>query len=315
MSLRRLHHTQPENFAFTPANQAWAAAQITKYPEGRQASAVIPILWRAQEQEGWVTRPMIETVAGMLDLAQIRVLEVATFYFMFHLQPVGSVAHIQVCGTTSCMICGSEDLIGVCRKKIAPNPHELSPDGKFSWEEVECLGACSNAPVAQIGKDYYEDLTARKLAMILATLAKGEVPVPGPQNGRYASEPIKGLTSLKGERAHDTNASIALALARGDTVARITGEAPVIKAQPAAEAAAQPAPSEASAGAPDDLKRIKGVGPKLEATLNRLGIFHYRQIAGWSEAEAARVDAEVKARGRIARDGWIEQAKALAGKG
>ncbi len=213
MSLRRLHHTQPESFAFTPANQAWAAAQIAKYPEGRQASAVIPILWRGQEQEGWVTRPMIEGVARMLDLAQIRVLEVATFYFMFHLQPVGSVSHIQVCGTTSCMICGAEDLIGVCKKKIAPNPHELSADGKFSWEEVECLGACSNAPMAQIGKDYYEDLTPRKLSMILDTLAKGEVPAPGPQNGRYASEPVTGLTSLKAKRHHDTNASITLALA------------------------------------------------------------------------------------------------------
>ena len=321
MSLRRLHHTQPESFAFTPANQAWAAAQIEKYPEGRQASAVIPILWRAQEQEGWVTRPMIEGVARMLDLAEIRVLEVATFYFMFHLQPVGSVAHIQVCGTTSCMICGAEDLIGVCQKKIAPNPHELSADGKFSWEEVECLGACSNAPMAQIGKDYYEDLTAKKLAMILATLAKGEVPVPGPQNGRFASEPIKGLTSLKGERAHDTNASIELALARGDTVVRIMGEPPVIAAkappapEPAEQPAEQPAAPEAGGSAPDDLKRIKGVGPKLEATLNRLGIFHYHQIAGWSAAEAASVDGRLKARGRIARDGWIEQAKALAGKG
>jgi NADH-quinone oxidoreductase subunit E len=308
MSLRRLHHTQPESFAFTPANQVWAAEQIKKYPEGRQASAVIPILWRGQEQEGWVTRPMIEGVAGMLDLAEIRVLEVATFYFMFHLQPVGSVAHIQVCGTTSCMICGSEDLIGVCQKKIAPNPHELSADGKFSWEEVECLGACSNAPMAQIGKDYYEDLTAKKLAMILDTLAKGEVPVPGPQNGRFASEPIKGLTALKGERSHDTNASISLALAKGDTVARITGDAtPIIVAK------APPAPAPAGQVAPDDLKKIKGVGPKLETALNGIGIFHYDQIANWSAAEAASVDDRLKARGRIARDGWIEQARALAG--
>ncbi len=322
MSLRRLHHTQPESFAFTPANQAWAEAQITKYPEGRQASAVIPILWRGQEQEGWVTRPMIEGVARMLDLARIRVLEVATFYFMFHLQPVGSVAHIQVCGTTSCMICGAEDLVGVCQKKIAPNPHELSADGKFSWEEVECLGACSNAPMAQIGKDYYEDLTAKKLATILDTLAKGEVPVPGPQNGRYASEPIKGLTSLKGERHHDTNASISLALAKGDTVARIMGEpAPVIavKAQPASEAAQPERLPEllnaARGGQADDLKRIKGIGPKLEAALNGLGIFHYDQIADWSAAEAAWVDDRLSFKGRIARGGWIDQARLLAGRG
>ncbi len=313
-----MHHTQPESFAFTPANQAWAEAQITKYPEGRQASAVIPILWRGQEQEGWVTRPMIEGVARMLDLAQIRVLEVATFYFMFHLQPVGSVSHIQVCGTTSCMICGAEDLIGVCKKKIAPNPHELSAGGKFSWEEVECLGACSNAPMAQIGKDYYEDLTAKKLATILDTLAKGKVPVPGPQNGRYASEPIKGLTSLKGERHHDTNASISLALAKGDTVTRIMGEpAPVIavKAQPMPEAAQPERLSEAHGGEADDLKQIKGVGPKLEAALNGLGIFHYDQIADWSAAEAAWVDDRLSFKGRIARGGWIDQAKALAGRG
>jgi NADH-quinone oxidoreductase subunit E len=338
VSLRRLHHTQPESFAFTPANQAWAAEQIAKFPEGRQASAVIPLLWRGQEQEGWVTRPMIESVANMLDLAEIRVLEVATFYFMFQLQPVGSVAHIQVCGTTSCMICGAEDLVGVCKKKIAPNPHEISPDGKFSWEEVECLGACSNAPMAQIGKDYYEDLTAKKLSIILDTLAKGEVPVPGPQNGRYASEPIKGLTSLTGERHHDTNASITLAVAKGDTVARIMGGPPVVrldpapvmavKAQPAPTPEAAPTPEEAGesarpasmlagahGGKPDDLKKIKGVGPKLEGTLNGLGIYHFDQIAAWTESEVAWVDERLKFKGRIERDGWIGQAKTLMGKG
>ncbi len=117
--LRRLHPDQPDSFAFTPANQAWAEAQITKFPEGRQASAIIPILWRAQEQEGWLTRPAIEHVADMLGLAHIRALEVATFYFMFQLRPVGAVAHIQICGTTSCMICGAEDLVAVCKEKIA----------------------------------------------------------------------------------------------------------------------------------------------------------------------------------------------------
>ena len=182
--LRRLHPDQPDSFAFTPANQAWADAQITKYPEGRQASAIIPLLWRAQEQEGWLTRPAIETIAEMLGMAYIRALEVASFYFMFQLQPVGSVAHIQVCGTTSCMICGAEDLIAVCREKIASKPHELSADGKFSWEEVECLGACSNAPMAQIGKDYFEDLTAEGFGEMIDQLARGEVPDAGPQNSR-----------------------------------------------------------------------------------------------------------------------------------
>jgi NADH-quinone oxidoreductase subunit E len=223
--LRRLHHEQPASFAFTPANLAWAKAQITKYPPGRQASAVIPLLWRAQEQEGWLTRPAIEHVADMLGMAYIRALEVATFYFMFQLAPVGSVAHVQVCGTTSCMIMGAEDLVGVCRKRIAARAHELSADGRFSWEEVECLGACANAPMAQIGKDYYEDLTPERLEFILDELAAGRVPVPGPQNGRYASEPLTGLTTLKDFESGRTqyNGSAQRAVDLGETVKRIDG--------------------------------------------------------------------------------------------
>jgi NADH-quinone oxidoreductase subunit E len=229
--LRRLYHDQPDAFAFTPANQKWAEAQITKYPEGRQASAIIPLLWRAQEQESWLTRPAIEHIAAMLDMAYIRALEVASFYFMFQLQPIGTVAHIQVCGTLSCMICGAEDLIGVCKEKIAGKAHALSADGRFSWEEVECLGSCANAPMAQIGKDYYEDLTAARLSEIIDELAAGKVPVPGPQNGRYAAEPLSGLTSLKD---HDSgkkqyNASVQLAVDIGDTVKRIDGtEVPLL---------------------------------------------------------------------------------------
>ena len=229
--LRRLYHDQPETFAFTPDNLKWAEAQMKKFPEGRQASAIIPILWRAQEQEGWLTRPAIEYVANMLDMAFIRALEVASFYFMFQLQPVGAVAHIQVCGTLSCMICGAEDLIAVCKNKIADKPHALSADGKFSWEEVECLGSCANAPMAQIGKDYYEDLTAERLGEIIDELAAGRVPVPGPQNGRFAAEPLKGLTSLRGYDSGKTqyNASVQLATDIGDTVKRIDGtEVPLL---------------------------------------------------------------------------------------
>jgi NADH-quinone oxidoreductase subunit E len=235
MSLRRLHPEQPESFEFSAANQKWAEAQLTKYPEGRQASAVIPLLWRAQEQEGWLTKPALEYVADMLGMDYIRVLEVATFYFMFQLQPVGSVAHVQVCGTTSCMICGAEDLIAVCKDKIAKNPHEISADGKFSWEEVECLGACSNAPMVQIGKDFYEDLTEKTFADILDRFAAGEVPKPGPQNGRFAAEPLSGLTSLtEGAAVNEENASAALALAYGDTIKRIQGdEVPVLKTRKA----------------------------------------------------------------------------------
>ena len=229
--LRRLHKDQPDSFAFTPANLSWAEAQITKYPEGRQASAIIPLLWRAQEQHGWLTRPAIEYVSDMLGMAYIRGLEVASFYFMFQLQPVGSVAHIQVCGTTSCMICGAEDLVEVCKEKIAAKPHELSVDGKFSWEEVECLGSCSNAPMAQIGKDYYEDLTRVRMGEIIDQLAAGDVPLPGSQNGRYAAEPLSGLTSLtdydNGKAQY--NASVQLASDIGDTVKRIDGtEVPLI---------------------------------------------------------------------------------------
>jgi NADH-quinone oxidoreductase subunit E len=223
--LRRLHHEQPESFAFTPANLAWARAQITKYPEGRQASAIIPLLWRAQEQEGWLSKPAIEHVADMLGMAHIRALEVATFYFMFQLQPVGSVAHVQICGTTSCMICGAEELIAVCKELIAKTPHTLSGDGKFSWEEVECMGACANAPMAQIGKDYYEDLTPEILRDLISRFSMGDVAVPGPQNGRYAAEPIGGLTSLKEFESGRTqyNASAQAAVDLKDTIRRIDG--------------------------------------------------------------------------------------------
>ncbi len=229
--LRRLHKDQPASFAYTEKNLEWAKGQISKYPSGRQASAIIPLLWRAQEQEGWLSRPAIELVADMLGMAYIRALEVATFYFMFQLQPVGSVAHIQICGTTSCMICGAEDLVAVCKELVSPNAHTLSADGKFSWEEVECMGACANAPMAQIGKDYYEDLTVEKLRDLIARFSNGEIPVPGPQNGRYAAEPLGGLTSLKDFESgrQQYNASAQAAVDLGDTVKRIDGtEVPIL---------------------------------------------------------------------------------------
>ena len=213
--LRRLHHEQPESFAFTPANEAWAKQEIAKYPQGRQASAIIPILWRAQEQEGWLSKPAIESVAAMLDLPPVRALEVATFYFMFQLKPVGRVAHVQVCTTTTCMICGSDEIVDVCRNRIAPSPHQVSADGKYSWEEVECLGACANAPMVQIGNDYYEDLTSESFSAILDALEDGAMPTPGPQNGRFSCEPLSGLSTLtdpeQGSRSETVNASVSLA--------------------------------------------------------------------------------------------------------
>ncbi|MFM7334662.1 MAG: NADH-quinone oxidoreductase subunit E [Tabrizicola sp.] len=267
--LRRLHKDQPASFAFTPANEAWAKGQISKYPAGRQASAIIPLLWRAQEQEGWLSRPAIEHVADMLGMAYIRALEVATFYFMFQLQPVGSVAHVQICGTTSCMICGAEDLVAVAKELIAPTPHTLSADGKFSWEEVECMGACANAPMAQIGKDYYEDLTGEKLRELIGRFSKGEVPVPGPQNGRYAAEPSGGLTSLKefdsGRKQYNASAQAAVDLQ--DTVKRIDGtEVPLttpwlgVAAVKPVKAKAEPKPAADAAAA----TAVKAEAPKAK---------------------------------------------------
>ena len=467
--LRRLHHDQPEGFAFTQANQAWAEAQITKYPEGRQASAIIPLLWRAQEQEGWLSRPAIEHVAAMLGMAYIRALEVATFYFMFQLQPVGAKAHVQVCGTTSCMICGAEELIAICKERIAPNPHQISADGALSWEEVECLGACSNAPMIQVGKDYYEDLDAEGFRALLDAFARGAAPRPGPQNGRFASEPATGLTSLDGDRTNELNASARLAADLGDGIKRIdgtetplatpwaqperdgaahperdpltgpgtgpssgakpgsgtsdaspgptpgegetvdetgvtvqeaeatgtarpretepaeaaqagspetagddprvgrqaaTGEEPTVSetapedAGPVAEGltgrgapagtetraglatgavaaegsaevvgegqagdagdgpASKPKGLDAPEGEPDDLKMIKGVGPKLERLLHSLGIYHFGQIAAWGPAEVAWMDSNLEGfRGRVSRDRWVSQAGDLASGG
>jgi NADH-quinone oxidoreductase subunit E len=378
--LRRLHPVQPATFAFSPANLLWARGQMTKYPEGRQASAIIPILWRAQEQEGWLSRAAIEHVADMLGMAYIRALEVATFYFMFQLQPVGSIAHIQICGTTSCMICGAEDLVAVCKELVSPKAHVLSADGKFSWEEVECMGACANAPMAQIGKDYYEDLTPQMLRDLIGRFSKGEVPVPGPQNGRYAAEPLSGLTSLKDHAAGRAayNASAQTAVDLRDTVKRIDGtEVPLLtpwlgKAKavsPAKGAAKEPRPGknavadatgvlvqeapvqskgkpvaqgnavnatpaatpEAKApgaalkpaglagardGRADDLKIIKGIGPKLELLCHSLGFYHFDQIANWTAAEIAWVDDNLEGfKGRVTRDAWVSQAKLLAKDG
>lgn len=196
MSVRRLAEKQPDSFAFTEANLAYAKEQIAKYPEGRQASAVIALLWRAQDQEGWVTEPAIRVVAELLGMPTIRVLEIATFYTMFNLEPVGRVAHVAVCGTTPCWLRGADDIKAVCRRRIHPETHRVSTDGMFSWEEVECLGACVNAPMVQIGSDTYEDLTAESFEAILDALAAGRPVKPGPQIDRQFSAPVGGPTTL-----------------------------------------------------------------------------------------------------------------------
>jgi NADH-quinone oxidoreductase subunit E len=195
--LRRLAppEIQPAGFAFNAENAEWAKNEIAKYPAGRQASAVIALLWRGQEQEGWVTHPMIESIALMLSMPFIRVLEVATFYTMFNLEPVGTYL-VQVCTTTPCWLAGSDAVVDACKKHIHPSQHTISADGKFSWMEVECLGACVNAPMLQIGKDFYEDLDGPKTAKLLEDFRAGRTVKPGPQNERHSSEPLGGATTL-----------------------------------------------------------------------------------------------------------------------
>jgi NADH-quinone oxidoreductase subunit E len=197
MTARRLAppEMQPAEFAFTPENLAWAKTQIAKYPEGRQASAVISLLWRAQEQVGgWLPQKAIEHVAGMLGMAPIRALEVVTFYTMFNLAPVGR-HFVQLCGTTPCMLRGANELKQVCRDKIG-EPGHVTADGSFSWIEVECLGACVNAPMVQINYDTYEDLTPESFGRILDDLAAGKPVKPGPQIDRQFSAPVGGPTTL-----------------------------------------------------------------------------------------------------------------------
>ncbi|HUS98580.1 MAG TPA: NADH-quinone oxidoreductase subunit NuoE [Hyphomicrobiaceae bacterium] len=315
MAVRRLHPDQPASFEFTPENLAWARETIAKYPDGKQASAVIPLLWRAQEQHaGWLPEPAIRYVGDMLDMAYIRVYEVATFYTMFQLGPVGKKAHIQVCGTTPCMLRGSEALIDVCKRRISSAPHKISSDGDFSWEEVECLGVCANAPMVQIWKDTYEDLTPELLEKVLDGFASGNLPKPGSQIGRTASAPIGALTSL-------TDASIYLPRqpAPEQSVSAASADAavaePAAKAEPSPaldDAARPPALEAARGGRADDLKRISGVGPKLEETLNSLGIYHFDQVAAWTPEAVAWIDGFLSFKGRVDREGWIEQAKKLA---
>lgn len=210
MSVRRLAEKQPDSFAFTPENQAWAAKEIAKYPPGRQASAVIALLWRAQKQNSyWLSKPAIEKVAEMLGMPKIRVLEVATFYTMFNLEPVGRY-YVQLCGTTPCMLRGAEGIKAVLRKRVG-EPGHVTADGLFSWSEVECLGACCNAPMVQINDDYYEDLTPESFAKLLDDLAAGRAVRTGSQIGRVSSEPVGGLsalTSLYGSDGRGAAASV-----------------------------------------------------------------------------------------------------------
>ncbi|WP_323015850.1 NADH-quinone oxidoreductase subunit NuoE, partial [Devosia sp.] len=390
MATRRLadESVQPAEFAFNAENAKWAEWKIGNYPPGRQASAVIPLLMRAQEQDGWVSRATIETIAQMLDMAYIRVLEVATFYTQFQLQPVGTRAHIQVCGTTPCMLRGAEGLIEVCKSKIHHEPHHLNEDGTLSWEEVECAGACVNAPMVAIFQDTYEDLTPERLEEIIDAFhaGKGDTVKPGTQISRENAAAEGGRTTLleapsaKREKfvpppqPEAEAAPAAPAAAPAPTTASKPKDvaeenAPALKGTPrqakvslataelerkqaAIEAKADGRPNKAMRekavgaeskaarpartilapganqakggdaplaplfekpeGAADDLKLISGVGPVLEGRLNALGITRFDQIAKFKKADIVRVDEVLNFRGRIERDEWIKQAKALA---
>jgi NADH-quinone oxidoreductase subunit E len=387
---------------------------MAEYPVGRQQSAVIPLLWRAQEQEGWVTRAAIEEVAQLLSMPYIRVLEVATFYTQFLLKPVGTKAHILVCGTTPCMLRGAESLRAVCEHRIGHEQLTPNADGTLSWEEVECLGACVNAPLVMIGNDTYEDLTVERFEEIIDAFeaGKGDTIKPGTQVDRLNSAAIGGATTLTveptaersympfppppppatpadapapgapapakpaespakaAERAPTTpgrkrqvseEAAPALkepkrapkvpveqaeaerlaadsaakadgrpntAMREGATgaesaagrVSRPTRVARLVDPKPVPASAGRatrergggiPAPAEAPQG-PDDLKMIAGIGPVLEKALNAHGITSFAQIAALKKREIAELEEKMKFPGRVERDEWIKQAKALA---
>ncbi len=203
MSHRRFHHPEDHQpFAFTPATEDQIAWWERKYPQERRQSAVIPALWITQKQNGgWLSEPALRAVADRLGMSYIRVYEVATFYTMFNLEPVGKY-HLQLCGTTPCMLRGAEKLKGFCERKIGPKG-EVSPGGTFSWVEVECLGACVNAPMIQINDYYYEDLSVETLEQIIEDLAAGRAPKPGPYVKRQTSAPTGPATSLTDDTLYD----------------------------------------------------------------------------------------------------------------
>ncbi len=183
-------------FAFTEENLAEAERHIAKYPDGRQASALLPLLHLAQRQNaGFLTLQALDYIAAFLQMAPIRVYEVATFYTMFKLHPMGR-HHVEVCTNVPCWLRGSDDILAACRQKLGIGPGETTADGMFTVSEAECLGACVNAPMMQIGDDYYEDLTPETTVAIIEALARGETPKPGSQSGRRGAEPAGGLTSL-----------------------------------------------------------------------------------------------------------------------
>lgn len=331
MSVRRLADQQPGSFAFSKESEELVTFWLNKYPEAKKASAVIPMLWIAQKQEGWVSEPAIQHIANRLGMPRIRVYEVVTFYTMFNLAPAGEHL-IQVCGTTPCWLRGADALKEVCASRIGKKG-AVRPDGKFSWMEVECLGACSNAPMVQIsnkdGDEYYEDLTAESLGALLDDLEAGKAIKAGPQNGRSCSAPEGEAKTLTDTSLYDGSAAKKIKLPNAANDRAPAGEAdqkptkaakPVSKTKPtppklvkeAVADGASPKLFDQPQGQKDDLTRIGGVGPKIEGLLNEMGVFHYHQIASWTADEAAWVNARLKFKGRIERESWIAQAKTLS---
>jgi NADH-quinone oxidoreductase subunit E len=309
-------NVQPDSFAWSGEYQPAVDVAVAKYPESRKASAVIPLLDLAQRQEGWVTRAAIEAIAGQLDMAPMRVMEVASFYTMFNLAPIGKY-HVQVCGTTPCWLRGVDQVYAALKDECGIGNGQTSDDGLFTVTEVECLGACVNSPMVQINDDSYEDLDKDNFAAVLRALKNGETPKANSQIGRQSSEAGGGATSL-------TDVDFSVRYTR-----QLNGEAPTEDAAPEKTA---PATAPAEAGQPalddparppaldgardgqaDDLKKINGVGPKIEGILNELGIHHYDQVAAWTSEQAGWIDGYLQFKGRIEREEWIEQAKALTG--
>ncbi len=367
MSARRLAIRQPKEFSLSPSAKKEIAGWIKKYPKGRERSALIPALWITQKDAGgWLPEPALRLLGDMLDMAYIRVYEVATFYTMYNLEPVGT-NFVQICGTTPCWLRGSDDLIAMLNRKIGPQ-REISADGKLSWLEVECLGSCANAPMVQIsngeGDHYYEDLTADSLEAVLDDLVAGRTPKPGSQSGRHTSEPAGGaltlttkkLSAARGKMVKlphaDKKAKInyyewdpkARRATRGGWVDPKVKVSRDPKKRPAnigkdlsaglveqdifiTKKRAKPVKKTASKktapkvlytdgptdGAPDDLKQIKGVGPKFEKDLHSKGIYYFAQIAAWKAKDIKMVEGVIDSMpGRIKRDTWVAQAKVLA---
>lgn len=335
MSARRLAIRQPASFKLSASAVKEIDVWVAKYPDGRQRSALIPALWIAQKDAGgWLPELALRAVGDKLGMAYIRVYEVATFYTMFNLEPVGT-NFVQMCGTTPCWLRGSDELKGMLARKIGPQK-TLSADGKLSWLEVECLGSCSNAPMVQIsnadGDHYYEDLTAESLEAILDAFVAGEIPKTGPQNTRHTSEPEGGAMALTTAIKQDKLTK----LPNAATKAAVLHHAGPLKKGSAKKAPAKAKPSKVAAkpkaapkpaakkpkviykdgptdGAPDDLKLIKGVGPKFEGDLNSKGIYYFRQIGAWKAADVKMVEDLIDSiPGRIKRDEWVKQAKVLA---